>query len=165
MREMTVRICFTKPSLGSVKRQGTSNLVFARTPSGAVAFLPTWHKWNMHFASQLVGKHVGLTNKILWDVNIDGRPRSGEERWYRRYYTIPNGRRSRYSLHEAFQIGHTIGINCVVPTSITDDDFWELMATAGRFRGLSPFLPMEYGLYEVVSLRRRRPEQVGGEKP
>lgn len=161
MRELTVRIRFTKPCLGNVKRHG-SNLYLPRSPSGAVTMMGTWHRNNMHFAAQLMGKHEGLTNRIFWDINIDGLPRQGEDRWFRRYYTVANGTKSRYSLHEAFQSGHVIGINCAVPGSISDDDFWQLMTTAGRFRGLSPFLPMEYGLYEVVSLRRRRPDRPGG---
>lgn len=166
MREMTVWICFTMPSLGDVRHRNdpTGNLHFARSQQGAVKFLASWHRRNMHFAALLMGRHVGATDKILWDIRVVGQPERGESRWYRRYYKVGTNQRTSYSLHEAFQAGATVGINCTVPASISDDDFKQLMETAGRYRGLSPFAPFEYGLYEVVRLERRLPNTTGDEQ-
>ena len=67
----------------------------------------------------------------------------------------PKGR-ERWSTHESLVRGQTIGINCVVPHSIDQDDFWTLMQIAGKYKGLSPWQPGNYGHYEVVSIRPRR---------
>jgi len=72
------------------------------------------------------------------------------------YYRKTKKGRSRWSTHESLVKGQTIGINCVVPPEIDDDDFWALMQIAGKYRGLSPWQPGTYGHYEVVSLRPRR---------
>lgn len=167
MREMTVRIRFTTPSLGCAHRDKTSRLYFARSPAGNIVFLAAQHKANMTFAAQLMGKYQHVVGNILWDVNIDGRPTQDHKRWYRRVYETRGNGKSRYALHEAFQIGHTIGINCVVPQELPDEDFWSLLSTAGRFKGLSPYCPGEFGLYEVVGLRQRlgpaEPDRVGSQ--
>lgn len=155
MRELTVRIRFTKHSLGNVKIQRTGRFSFARNPStGAVTFLPTWHQSNMRFASQLLGRHHDEVKKILWDINVDGVLEKNS--WFRRYYTVSGTTKQRYVLHEAFNPGQTVGVNCVVPAGISDEDFWELMRIAGQYKGLSPARPEEFGHFEVVSIRPRR---------
>lgn len=151
MRELTVRIRFTKHSLGNVKRADT-RFAFARNPSGFVTFLASWHHANMKLASQLLGRHQDEVGKILWDIAVDGVVR--RDSWFHRYYAI--GNRQRYVVHESFVPGQVVGINCVVPNPITDDDLWQLMSLAGRYKGLSPARPGEYGQFEVVSIRPRR---------
>ncbi len=169
MREMTVRIQFTQPCLGAAVRhqEKTGNLYFVRNPAGSILFLQTWHQQNMRFAAQLLGITAVKTDKILWDTVVDGRPAEGENRWHCVYRPVAAGVKRRYSRHEAFQPGRVIGLNCVVPEEISDDELWQLMAAAGRFRGLSPYRPAEnlteHGRYEVISVRRRRPEVTGGE--
>jgi len=107
----------------------------------------------MRFAANLLGRHQDEVGKIHWDISVDGNVR--KDRWYRRYYRAQNGKR-RYSLHEAFFPGEVIGVNAVVPVRIDDNDFWRLMNLAGRYRGLSPWKPGEYGCFEVHSLLTRR---------
>lgn len=155
MRELTVRIRFTKPSLGNVKQRGTGRFTFARSlGTGAVTFLASWHRANMVFAAKCLGRHQGEVEKICWDINVDGCvPRDS---WHRRYYTVSGVNKQRYVLHESFRAGQTVGLNCVVPAAITDDDLWQLMALAGQYRGISPARPGEFGYYEVVSIRPRR---------
>jgi len=154
MRELTVRISFTKHCLGSVKsRAKDASFTLPRSPSGTVTFLASWHHANMRFAAQLLGKHQDEVGKILWDINVDGLPQG--DGWYRRYYWASNGKR-RYVVHEAFLAGQVVGLNCVVPSTITDDDFWRLMALSGQYRGLSPWKPGEYGFFGVEGLRPRR---------
>lgn len=155
MRELTVRIRFTKHSLGNVKRPKTGRFAFARNPSsGAVTFLSSWHRANLRFAAQLLGRHQADVEKILWDINVDGVV--SRDSWYRRFYTVSGTNKQRYVLHESFTPGQVVGINCVVPASISDDDFWELMRIAGQYKGLSPARPEEFGHFEVVSIRPRR---------
>lgn len=155
MRELTVRIRFTKHSLGNVKRPKSSRFAFARNPhTKAVTFLTSWHRANLRFAAQLLGRHQTEVEKILWDINVDGVV--SRESWYRRFYKVSGTHKQRYVLHESFTPGQVVGINCVVPASISDDDFWELMRIAGQYKGLSPARPGEFGHFDVVSIRPRR---------
>lgn len=152
MRELTVRIRFSVPCLGNVKRKEPSDhFAMPRNQQGLVIFLASWHHANMRLAAQLLSRHQDEVAKIHWDIAVDGVV---SKNWYRRYYCLPNGRR-RYSLHEAFFPGQLIGINCAVPTVITDEDLWRLLSIAGRYRGLSPWKPGEFGIYEVESVRSR----------
>lgn len=154
MREMTARIRFTRHCLGNVKAKGKSGrFLLPRTQSGSVIFLPSWHRSNMRFAARTVGKHQDEVEKILWDAQVDGAVRP--DSWYRRYYSSV-----RFCLHESFVPDQVIGLNCVVPENVTDDDFWRLMQVAGQYRGLSPWKPAEFGLYTVESIRLRREEVV-----
>lgn len=158
MRELTVRIKFTSPCLGNVKlRDGSGRFIFSRSPGGHVIFLACWHHANMRLAAQLLGRHQDEVGKIHWDINVDGKLYT--ERWHRLYYQASPGSRQRYSLHEAFFPGQIVGINCVVPSAISEDDFWRLMQKAGQYKGLSPWKPGEYGFYEVVSVRPRMAPQ------
>ena len=153
MRELTVRLRFTKHCLGNTKAKDDSGrFLMPRNPSGQVIFLATWHRANMLFASQVLGRHQDEVQKILWDITVDGNvPRNR----YRRY----PGNGNKFVEHECFYPGQTVGINCVVPDTISDDDFRQLMQLAGTYRGLSPFHPTKNGFFEVVSmnLRRRKP--------
>lgn len=162
MRELTVRIRLTKHCLGNVKsRTKDGSFTLPRSPSGHVTFLASWHHANMRFAAQLLGKHQDEVGKIFWDINVDGLPH--DDCWHRRYYRAAGGKR-RYALHEAFFAGQVVGLNCVVPSTITDDDFWRLMSLSGQYRGLSPWKPGEYGLFEVDGLRPRRRQHEQDEK-
>ena len=155
MRELTVRIRFLSPSLGNQKSQdGSGRFVFQRNPSGGVIFLPSWHNANMRMASQLLNRHQKEVQDIHWDINVDGALR--EEPWYKNYYRSPRSDKLRYSLHEAFLEGQIVGLNCIVPTAISEEAFWRLMGKAGQYKGLSPWKPGEFGFYEVVSIRPRR---------
>ena len=157
MRELTVRIRFTRPALGSVKGRDDDRFHFMRTPDGHVVFLATWQQTNMRLAAQLLGRHQREVDKILWDVAVDVMLRA--DRWFRRYYTNGSGRK-RYAEHEALLPGQIVGVNCVVPAEISDDDLWQLMTLAGRYKGLSPFRPGEFGHFVVESIRPRRPAAV-----
>lgn len=150
MREMTVQIAFTRPSLGNVKsRDGSGRFVMPRSPDGGVMFLASWHAANMRLASQLMARHQDEVGKIVWDLAV-----VGSVTWHRRYFQA--GNRRRYALHEAFEAGVAVAINCAAPSSITDEDLKELMAIAGRYRGLSPWRPGEYGRYSVVGVANRK---------
>ncbi len=158
MRELTVRIRFVQHSLGNQKLQdGTGRFVFSRSPcdfeqGGRITFLASWHQANMRLASQLLGRHQDEVRKIYWDIHVEGQLRS--DCWYRVYYGQATQRR-RYSLHEAFFPGEIVGIHCLVPSVITDEDLWQLVQKAGQYKGLSPWKPGEYGKFEVMSIRPR----------
>lgn len=154
MRELTVRIRFTKHSLGNVKaRDDSGRFLLPRNPEGFVLFLPTWHRANMKMSAQVLGRHQDDAEKICWDIRVDGAVR--HDPWFRRYYKTGAGKK-KYALHEAFWPGQVVGLHCVVPAAIGDDDLRRLMQLSGQYRGLSPWRPGEFGLFEVEQILPRR---------
>ena len=156
MRELTVRIRFTLPCLGNVRAKKSGKYFLPKNPAKQVTFMATWHEANLKFAAQVLGRHQDEVGKILWDIVVDGRVPHGEAGRHRRYYTGGNKKR-RYSQHECFPAGYVVGLNCVVPVAITDDDVIALMNLAGKYKGLSPWKPGEFGHFEVESIHARRP--------
>lgn len=159
MRELTVRIRFTKHCLGNVKKSQYHDkrkytfFALPRTPEGQITFLPSWWKANMSFAAEVLSRHLDTVKDISFEMFVDGKP---DHRLYRRYFEA-----SRYALHEAFWPGQVVGFNAVVPASINDEDFLRLLDVAGRFRGISPAKPKDYGFFVVDSIESRRlPEPV-----
>lgn len=154
MRELTIKLRFTRWCLGSVPAnqpyQGC--LLLPRNPRGQVTFLASWHRANMKVAAQLLGRHQDEVDKILWDIAVDGTVRDGA--FYRRYYANSKGRR-RFVLHECFFAGQVVGVHCAVPNPITDGDFRKLMDLVGKYRGISPYNPGEWGFFEVAGLQPR----------
>jgi len=155
MRELTVRIRFLTPSLGNQKvNDGSGKFVFQRSPDNNIIFLASWHHSNMRMAAQLLNRFQSDVVSIHWDIHIDGKLKNNK--WHKNYYRAAKNNRLRYSLHESFFENQIIGINCLVPNAISDEDFWRLMSKAGQYKGLSPWKPGEFGFYDVVSIRPRR---------
>lgn len=157
MRELTVRLRFQKHCLGNVKSRveiGGKKLSYFALPRGSgdqVMFLPTWWKSNMIMAADVLSRGQREAKEIRFDPMVDGRPGAVPERLFKRYWA-PN----RFARHEAFWPGAVIGVNCVVPDRLTLEDVWKLMAVAGRFGGISPYRPKEFGFFDVVSVQPRR---------
>lgn len=159
MRELTVRLKFTSPCLGHVKKQYTirtggkkkkrSYFLHLRNPQGQVIFLPTWWQAIMRNAADVLSRYHKEVKELRFALEVDGQPRPIPDQLYNRYYAP-----DRYARHEAFWAGDTIGISCLVPDSISDDDFWRLMEYAGRYFGISPCRPGEYGFFVVESVKR-----------
>jgi len=156
MRELSVRIRFTDASLGNEKDPKTGRFKFQRSPGpdGKILFLATWHQANLKLSAEMMGRHQDHIRRIFWDIEIDAELR--EKCLTRCYYRKSPQSRERWSTHESLVKGQTVGINCVVPAEIDDEDFWSLMQIAGKYKGLSPWKPGEYGHYEIVSIRPRR---------
>jgi hypothetical protein len=133
---------------------GSGKFVFQRSPDGNIIFLASWHHSNMRMAAQLLSRFQGEVSNVHWDINVDGKLK--DNRWHKNYYRTSPGGKLRYSLHESFQENQIIGLNCLVPNAISDEEFWRLMSKAGQYKGLSPWKPGENGFYDVVSIRPRR---------
>jgi hypothetical protein len=156
MDEVVLRLRFTQASLGAARRKEGSDIVFAmlRNPDGQVMFLPTWWRSISRFAATVLNVPTELVARVEWDPAVDGIT----GRW-RRYFPQENGEptvRRRYALHEAFLKGEMIGVNCVLPQGLMVDQFWRLMDTAGRYKGISPYKPGQYGTFQVVEVQQRR---------
>lgn len=165
MRELTIRIRFTTASLGSVKKHAKDPdsgktwpiYLMPRTADGQIRFESAWWLSSLRFAANVLCKHHKSVEAIHFDVVIDGRTDTNPANFFKRYFQsdgLKNGRsKSRFVKHEAFQPGDVIGVNCVVPSEISDDDFWKLMDLVGRFKGISPYGPRENGRFEVEAIR------------
>lgn len=168
MREFTIRIRFKTPCLGHVRsKDPRGRILLPKDRDGRVMFLATWHQANMKLAAKLLGRLQDEVTKILWDVTVEA-PSNLE--FHRRFYTA--GTKQRYVWHEAIKAGQIVSINCAVPPAIGESDLWSLMDLAGRYKGISPYKPGEFGLYEVESVRQRRlvPEketnqEIGSQEP
>lgn len=156
MREITVKIKFTKACLGNVKRyitQGSKKwpcFYMPRTPDGSVRFEANWWKHSIRFAAEVLCRHQRSVSKIHFDVAITGQPEADTDMFYKRYFAA-----KKFVKHEAFREGEVVGVNCLVPSDISDDDFQQLMDLVGRYKGISPYGPREYGFFVVESLVTR----------
>jgi hypothetical protein len=153
MKDYTVRIRFTSPSLGNVKEERTGRFLLSRSAKGKVIFLPAWHHANMLLAATVLSLRQELVKRITWDIELELD--NTAKRWQRIYYSN-NAGRERYSVHEAIMPGWIASIHCALPLDLTDTDFFNLMSTAGRCKGLSPWKPGAYGHYAVVGVLPRK---------
>jgi hypothetical protein len=153
MLECVAQLRFTGHCLGNRKvEDGT--FVFVKNPEGKVLFPAAWHHANMRFAAQVLNRYHREVKGVCWDPVVGGSLR--EEPWYR-YYREFDGKRMRYTVHEAFFVGDVIELQVTLPPNLSTDDFMRLLVTAGKYKGLSPFKPGEFGHFSVVEVRRRLP--------
>lgn len=161
MRELSVRICFTTHCLGNIKRfhreRGKLRTTFLmpKNHEGRVIFMPTWWKAILAKAAEVLCRHQDAVKQIAFSMEVDGNPRPVPEQFYHRYWG-----EDRFSKHEAFFPGDIVGLTCIVPDSITDEDLQRLMTLAGKYCGISPARPNEYGFFSVVSVQRTGPARL-----
>ena len=154
MQEVKVLLRFTVPCLGADKRvrNGLGTVFcFPRTPDGQVLFHQTWWRAIVTHAARIKNFPTTTIKKIEWSPVIDGSPRL-----WQRYIQDPSrsaNARPKYAQHEAFLPGRVIGVECVLPVDLSVDMFAALMGAAGKFRGISPYKPGEYGRFTVVSVQ------------
>jgi len=142
--EIEVTLQFNQHSLGDCRHKKISRML--RDPNGRVMFLPTWWQALMRYAAKVVNRHHDDVNDIDWAPVVDG-----ETTEFKRYYA-----QGRYTVHEAFFPGDKIVVHAVLPHTIPVEDFRELLSTAGKYRGISPYKPDRYGTFEVIDVRKTR---------
>jgi hypothetical protein len=154
MRELAVRIQFTKHCLGNVKKfhweKGKKRYFFLlpRSPEGRVIFLATWWTAVLIKAAEVLCHFQDDVRSVKFSLEVDGLPRPVPEEFYRRFYEG-----ERFSKHEAFFPGDCIGLTCIVPSTISDENFQRLMTIVGKYYGISPARPNEYGYFTVLSVQ------------
>lgn len=169
MRELAVRLRFTTPCLGNVRKRyrvhGKIRHYFVlprNMDTGKVVLMPTWWLATLRRAAEILCRHHKEVEKIRFALEIDGNPRPAPGELFRRYFDA-----DKFSQHEAFLAGDLIGVTCVVPDTISDDDFLRLLNYAGKYCGMSPGHPGKYGFYAVESIRPitidTQRTQLGGE--
>lgn len=155
MIEYAAKLEFTSPCLGNTKKEwiagsGAKRTYFAmpRTSQGRINFQPNWWRSNLRKAAGVLAKAVPSLESVHVDPMILGTPKETQPaRFFRRYYSG-----NIYALHEAFMPGESIGLRIVVPPEIDRDMLWQLFDTSGRFYGISPARPGEFGFFFVTDL-------------
>jgi hypothetical protein len=154
VQEVKILLRFTVPCLGADKRirNGLGTVFcFPRTPGGQVLFHQTWWRAIVTHAARIKNIPTTVIKKIEWSPIVDGSPRL-----WQRYIHDPTrleGTRPKYAQHEAFLPGRVIGVECILPVDLAVGTFAALMDVAGKFRGISPYKPGEYGRFTVVSVQ------------
>jgi hypothetical protein len=155
VRELTVKLRFVSPCLGQVKKYNRQRgkaqyyYVLPRDPiSGKVVFQPHWWHAILLQAAEILCRYQQDVPKVRFMMEVSGEPQPIPERYFHRH----DG--PHVSRHEAFFPGDVIDLNCVVPSTIPDEDFKQLMIYAGRYYGISPAHPRQFGFFEVVSINK-----------
>ena len=156
MNEVTVTIRFIRECLGAERRhlEGEGDVFCMHRAGESVIFLPSWWKAITRYAAQVLNQPQSLIDRIDWDPVIVGMPR----RWRRYFPTEPTkaSERRRYAKHEAFRAGDVIYVNCVLPDGLSPADFRSVLETAGKYKGISPYRPGQFGNFQVEDVRERR---------
>lgn len=158
MQEVIIKLRFNRECLGASKRKRHSQTVFAfdRDPADRVMFMPSAWLSVMRYAAKLSNRHHSVVQKIDWCPIVEGQPRND---WRR---TIVNRAgpttKTHYAVHEAFPPGSTILISAVIPDEIPLNEFEELLAIVGKYKGFSPFnnATEHYGTFEIISITSLR---------
>jgi hypothetical protein len=159
MEEVTLEIRFLRECLGAERRNidGEGDVFCMHRVGDDVIFLPAWWRSIARYAARLHNRPPGLVEQIDWDPVVEGTPR----RWRRFFQGDEPRERRRYAKHEAFRPGDILRVKCVLPDGLGVDAFRELMDTAGRYKGISPFKPDQYGQFAVAGVHPRRATPCG----
>lgn len=153
MRELTITIRFSQPSLGNVKQpDGSFSFPRGANPDD-VLFLASWWRALLCWAAEAVGKRQDAVRQIQWNPVVVGQPKTGARFGYRRQ------RGERYVVHEQFAAGDLLSVHCLVPTEISNVELIELMTAAGAYRGISPFQPGIFGRFIVENIEKKMSSQ------
>jgi hypothetical protein len=150
MHEAIAKIRFTLPVLGNTK-DASGRFLLPRDADGRLIFLPSWHQANLRMASRALGRFRREVEKLRWDLPV--RCDVASLRWQKRYVD-----EFRYATHETIPVGTTVGLVCLLPRGLDFAQLAELLVVAGKYRGLSPFHPGEYGLFTVQEVTHYVPE-------
>jgi len=151
MREVCANLRFTSPCLGAIKRhriyKGNRQVVFElpKNGTGRVVFLPTWWQAILTKAASIFCHHQSLIRSVRVRLEVEGQPRAEP---YHRYY-----KRDRFSRHEAFLPGDAVVVQFVIPDGLSVEDFSKILVIAGRYFGISPHRPNEFGFFDVDSVQ------------
>jgi len=157
MREFVVRLCFLKHCLGHVRRDYFSRgkrqtcFLMPRNHTGRVVFQPTWWQSILRRAAEVLCRHQAAVRQIRFGLELEGDPREIPAHFYRHYHD-----EKRFSKYEAFYPGDIVSLSCLAPAGIDQDALRELLEIAGKYFGISPGRPNEYGHFEVVAIAAKK---------
>lgn len=143
--EVEARIRFLTPSLGNCRSKELDRML--RDAEGNVIFLQTWWRASLGYAAQALNRRQTDVNQIQADPVL-----AGEVKRYTRHYSPTESKE-----HEAFLAGDEVLARFCLPPQVTLEDFRELLSTAGRYAGVSPYgYKHDYGRFTVLSVEALR---------
>lgn len=146
MRELRVRVRFTKACLGNQKQPAAAGkwpvYLLPRGADRKVRFDPSWWRSGLLFAAKLANRHQDVVGRIAVDGKVYSDPSS--QSVYRR--PLPG---DRYVKHECFPAGMSVELHMAVPEEISDVELRVLLDKMGEFRGISPFGHRDFGFFVV----------------
>ena len=139
--EVKARIRFTTPCLGAVRGQDMDRML--RDSSGKVIFMQSWWRSGLSYAANALSLNTRAIADIQTDPKIEGKLGT-----HKRFYKL-----DQFTLHEAYEIGSEIEAAFLLPNEIDIEQFRQILITAGRFVGISPYgSRQDFGRFEVVSV-------------
>lgn len=154
MLEYQLTIEFVSPCLGNTRKEWSAGgrnrhyLALPRTNDGRITFQPTWWRANLRKAAPVLARDLPGLESVMFDALISGTPAcTNPAQFYRRYYAT-----KIYALHEAFLPGERLSVRVLSPPELPVDLLRAALETSGRFYGISPARPGEFGFFQVLDL-------------
>jgi len=139
--EVTAKLRFVRPSLGSVRRPDYDRM--QRDQDGAVIFLPSWWRAAFAQAAKALSKYYKYVDMIHPGMRVDGNL-SKIKRWYGS---------KKFKVHEGFAVGTVVRASFLIPTALSQNEFTELLEAVGEYIGISPYgWRDQYGLFKVLEV-------------
>ncbi len=142
--EVIARIRFTTPCLGAERKPRRDAM--ARDKDGRVILLQSKWRAALRFAAKAICRHQDDIDNIQVDPVVDGTTGI-----YRRYFST-----TQVQEHECFNAGDEITVRFCLPNAIPIESFEELLTTAGRYAGISPYgFKLDFGRFAVLEVKRK----------
>lgn len=143
--EVITTLRFTTPCLGD--QRGHLRDTMRRDTDGNVVMLQAWWRSSLRYAAQA----LSLFHKEVDQVQADPIV-TGATKLYKRYYSL-----TEFKEHEAFLDGDIVEVKFMLPNNLSAEAFRELLTTAGRFVGISPYgFKQNFGRFVVVDVKEVR---------
>jgi len=140
--EVVATLRFLTPSLGNARGERRDRMLYST--EGEVVYLQSWWRSSLGYAAQALCRHQGTIDKIQADPVVRG-PVSIHKRFY-----SPTS----FKEHEAFLAGTEVEVRFMLPKKLRLEAFRELLETAGKYAGISPYgYKQDYGRFIVVDVR------------
>jgi len=142
MQEVSFRIRFTTPCLGSVRPPSDADPLVANTmmkdADQRVIFMNSWWRAAFIKASRSISIAQRDVAKIEFDPIIDGPLSIYERIWANTKAPKPIDRHG-VTRHEAFSANAVVVCRALVPNGLSKTIFRRLLETVGSFIGISPY--------------------------
>lgn len=144
--EVVVRLKFTTPCLGNVRRSDYDRMT--RDDEGRVIFMPTWWRSAFGQAARAISRYYNYVNQILPALPVEG----DLSRIGRRYGRGPDD----IKVHEGFDVGTTVKVRFAIPGKMHIRQFVELLEAVGEYIGVSPYgwKRGSYGHFKVLEVKK-----------
>lgn len=110
---------------------------------GKIIYLQSWWRSSLGYAAQALCRHQKLIDQIQVDPIADGTLSV-----YKRFYSP-----TLFKEHEAFLTGTEVEFRFMLPGKLSLEAFRELLETAGKYAGISPYgYKQDYGRFIVIDV-------------